>query len=115
MADRIKNIDRIPINEVAAGTHLVLAGEAGYEIVLVGLVLSTSNDNQIAWTLITLQDQTVTLLDIYLGTYSNIVLPECNTGWLRCAAGERLDIVLGQDVNVGGVALCRKFPTGMEM
>jgi len=111
MADRALNLARVAIDRNTAATHLVLAGQAGYDIVVVGAVLSANNDQQA-----TLQDASGTnLLSMHLREESGpAVLPEMDGGWLRCTTGENLNIVLTAGVATVGTVVYRLVPSHFE-
>jgi len=108
MADRPKELESTPINVTGAGTHTLVAAESGYRIAMVAIALFA--DGAIT---ATLQDQTTSLIDLYLAASAGIVLPECTGGWLITEASESLDIALLADgVNVVGRMVYRKVPAG---
>jgi len=111
MADRALNLAHVAIDQNTAATHLVVAGQAGYDIVVVGVVLSASDDQQA-----TLQDASGTnLLSIHLREESGpAVLPEMGGGWLRCTTGENLNIVLTDAVDTVGSIVYRLVPSHFE-
>jgi len=110
MADRAKELMRVVVDESTAATHDLVAGEAGYDIVVAAAALSAANDVKI-----TLKDETGDLLPAQLREDGGpLVLPDSHGGWARCTAGEKLRLTLSAGVAVSGVVVYRLVPSGME-
>ena len=111
MADRALAIGRAPITiTTGVGLHTLVAGQAGYRIVLIALVLTSDGAS-----LATIQDGTTSLMDLRLVNGSVVVMPENNAGWLAAAEGDDLDLSLMANVNLGGVAVYRMLPSHVNL
>jgi hypothetical protein len=115
MADRMSEVRRQIVSETGGGgTYTLISGEADYDILVIGLSLQANNAQRL-----TLQDSVASLLDvIFLAatvSFQQFLLPESNGGWLRCASGSDLDMVLLDAAAVRGTILYRMIPSGMEL
>lgn len=109
MADRASELRRETINCIGAGTHNLIAGEAGYRICVVGFLLSAS-----AATGVTFQDETTSILDVYLAQDAPVVASEMTGGWFVTEADERLDLVVLAAATVNGIVIYRMIPQGQR-
>lgn len=111
MANRALEIARETVILSGAGNHAVISAPgAGYDIVIVAMVLSANGT-----IMITLQDDTASLLDVYLLANVPYVLPGLQAGWVRCHEDNGLTLSLGAGaINVGGMIVYRIVPSHQE-
>lgn len=110
MANRPSEIRRARVNLVGAGVHIVIAGEVGYRIAIVGALLSAN-----AVTQVTAQDTAATaMMDLYLPANVVIPIPQMDPAWGLVPTGLGLNINVVAAANVGGVIVYRMVPDNME-
>ena len=93
-----------------AGNHKLVDCDAGYKIVVVGLVVNANGNIAVAF-----QDEHQSFATFYLQAGMNVVLPPANRGWFTALAGD--DVYMGFNVagvNVGGYILYQLVPAGFE-
>ena len=81
MADRPLASVTVPIVESVAGAHVLVTGVEGYRIHIIGLALTAAGTVQL-----TFQDDTTSLMDVYMQAGQSFVLPTGNPGWVRSRA-----------------------------
>jgi hypothetical protein len=110
MADRSLAVVSAPIIESVAGAHVLVNGVVGYRIHVIAIALTA-----VGTVLLTIQDETASLADIYLQAGQSFVLPECSHGWMRSAGRENLSIVLSGSIAIGGMIVYRLVPEHVEL
>jgi hypothetical protein len=105
MADRASELRSTGIAQIGAGTSVLVAGEVGYCVSVVALILSAT-----AATQITLQDAHVSLLDLYLAQNGPVVVPVADGNWIVGTSGDALSIVNVTGGNVAGRIVYRMVP-----
>lgn len=105
MADRSLEAQTVAIVEDVAGVHQLVVVPAGYDLVMISLVLTAAGD-----ILITFQD-TASLMDLHMIKGVPVPLAENNCGWLRGTTGQNFSISLGVGVAVGGTMTYRLIPS----
>ena len=89
--------------------HRIIAGVEGYRIVVVNMVLMGNGTSQV-----TFQDDTATLLDLYLINGAPVVLPDSEAGWTRTRSGESLNMSITAAISVGGILTYALLPATQE-
>jgi hypothetical protein len=105
MADRPSELRSVGITQIGAGASVLVAGEVGYRVSVVALILSAT-----AATQVTLQDAHVSLLDLYLAQNGPVMIPEAVGGWFVSTSGDALSIVNITGGNVAGRLVYRMIP-----